>query len=393
MAGRDVFLSSKAVKEVQQALTLPGFFGVPRYTTALLPPAPGEGAMAFDTTTSTLKFFDGSSWVEAGGGGALEPGTTTVTGAANAVLYADAGGVLRATASELGYDDTVETLFIRNIAGRDQAVSGQTVTITGGAGGIALGGSVSLIGGAGASTGGNVNLTTGSGATTGNILLDSGAGRILLVEAGSATAPAIGFSVNNGTGFSLDDPAYIISVDAAEVARFIDTEIAFRQGITTPINLYGTFTDASNYERLTLTHDGSGTAYVRAVSAGTGTDDQSLQLQATGPAGGVRLEADGVTHLEVSPAGIVLDRTITPGGTTGAQTINKIAGTVNFAAGATTLVVTNSLVTANSIIFAVRRTDDATCLIAGVEPAAGSFTIRMTVACTAETSVGFLVTN
>lgn len=86
-------------------------------------------------------------------------------------------------------------------------------------------------------------------------------------------------------------------------------------------------------------------------------------------------------------------RTITAAGTTGAQTINLPAGTVNFAAAATTIVVTDSLVTANSIIFLNRRTNDATCLTASAEPAAGSFTIRMTAACTAETSVGFLVTN
>jgi len=88
-----------------------------------------------------------------------------------------------------------------------------------------------------------------------------------------------------------------------------------------------------------------------------------------------------------------LNRTITATGTTGAQTINKMAGTVNFAAAATTIVVTNSQVNANSIVFATRRTNDTTCFLASAESAAGSFTIRMTAACNAETSVGFLVTN
>lgn len=91
--------------------------------------------------------------------------------------------------------------------------------------------------------------------------------------------------------------------------------------------------------------------------------------------------------------GFFLGRTITAAMTTGAQTIDKIAGTVNFAAAATTLVVTNNMVTADSIVMAVRRTNDTTCFLASVEPAAGSFTIRMTAACAAETSVGFVVTN
>ena len=99
---------------------------------------------------------------------------------------------------------------------------------------------------------------------------------------------------------------------------------------------------------------------------------------------------NGVTTLGTQ---VNLDRTITAGGTTGAQTINKIAGTVNFAATATTLVVTNSLVNTSSIVYAVVRTADATAEIKSVVPAAGSFTITLSAAATAETSVGFFVTN
>jgi hypothetical protein len=90
---------------------------------------------------------------------------------------------------------------------------------------------------------------------------------------------------------------------------------------------------------------------------------------------------------------ITIDNTITPGGTTGARTINKASGTVNFAAGATTLVVTNSLVTTSSIVMAVVRTGDLTAYIKNVIPIAGSFTITLGVAATAETSVGFMVIN
>lgn len=88
-----------------------------------------------------------------------------------------------------------------------------------------------------------------------------------------------------------------------------------------------------------------------------------------------------------------VDQTITAGGTTGAQTINKAAGTVNFAAAAASLVVTNSLVTTSSTIYCSIRTNDATALIKNVVPAAGSFTITLNAAATAETSVGFFVVN
>lgn len=85
------------------------------------------------------------------------------------------------------------------------------------------------------------------------------------------------------------------------------------------------------------------------------------------------------------------DSTITAAGTTGNQTINKPSGTVNVVATGTALTVTNSLVTANSIISVLARTNDTTCRVANYVPAAGSFVINMTAACAAETSVGFAI--
>jgi len=89
----------------------------------------------------------------------------------------------------------------------------------------------------------------------------------------------------------------------------------------------------------------------------------------------------------------VVPTTVTAAGTTGAQTINKVSGTVNFAAGASSLVVTNSLVSANSIVIAVVRTNDTTALIKNVVPGSGSFTINLNANATTETSVGFFVIN
>jgi hypothetical protein len=90
---------------------------------------------------------------------------------------------------------------------------------------------------------------------------------------------------------------------------------------------------------------------------------------------------------------VQLGKTVTAGGTTGAQTINKTVGTVNFAAAATSLVVTNSLVTANSIITATVGTNDTTMKSVAVVAAAGSFTLHANAAATAETRVNFHVFN
>lgn len=85
--------------------------------------------------------------------------------------------------------------------------------------------------------------------------------------------------------------------------------------------------------------------------------------------------------------------TNTTGGTTGNQTINKYSGTVNIAAGGSTVTVTNSLVTTSSIIFAVVRTNDVTAIIKNVVPGAGSFVINTTANVTAETSIGWFTIN
>jgi hypothetical protein len=87
------------------------------------------------------------------------------------------------------------------------------------------------------------------------------------------------------------------------------------------------------------------------------------------------------------------NKTVTAAGTTGAQTISKNAGTVNFAAAATSLVVTNTLVTANSIIICTVGTNDTTMKSALAVAAAGSFTIYGNAAATAETRVNFIVIN
>ena len=78
---------------------------------------------------------------------------------------------------------------------------------------------------------------------------------------------------------------------------------------------------------------------------------------------------------------------------TGAVTINRPSGYVKFAAGTSSLVVTNSLCTTSSIVLPVIRTNDATAIIKNVVPGSGSFTINLNAATTAETSVGFFIIN
>jgi hypothetical protein len=89
---------------------------------------------------------------------------------------------------------------------------------------------------------------------------------------------------------------------------------------------------------------------------------------------------------------IFTGKTITTPGTVGARTINAVSGSVNFGSSDSSLVVTNSLVNTNSIIFVSKGTAGSHRLGA-VVPAAGSFTIYMDTAHSGECRVNFLVTN
>lgn len=108
---------------------------------------------------------------------------------------------------------------------------------------------------------------------------------------------------------------------------------------------------------------------------------------------GRQLKDGSVVTLDWNNGRVSVPVTITAGATTGNQTINNISGTVNFAAAATTITVTNDKVGTDSIVFAVVRTNDATSTIKNVTCTSGAFTIRLTAGATAETSVGFFVLN
>jgi hypothetical protein len=97
--------------------------------------------------------------------------------------------------------------------------------------------------------------------------------------------------------------------------------------------------------------------------------------------------------LDINNGRLKLNATNTAAGTTGNQTIHKISGTVNFAAAATTITVTNNYVKTTSLVFCTLLTNDTTALIKNVVPTTGAFTINLNAAATAETSVCFMVIN
>jgi len=99
---------------------------------------------------------------------------------------------------------------------------------------------------------------------------------------------------------------------------------------------------------------------------------------------------DSVQKMLSVKNGIAVD--YTHASSAGAQTINKAAGSVKFAAAAQTLVVTNSLANVSSLILPSVLSDDTTAKSVVVSArAAGNFTLKLNAAATAETVVGFLL--
>ena len=90
------------------------------------------------------------------------------------------------------------------------------------------------------------------------------------------------------------------------------------------------------------------------------------------------------------------NKTITSGGTTGDQTINSMAGSINFESSATSLTVTNNLVDANSVIMLTKgsaKNGGTAIRNMHVVPTNGEFTIHLDFSYATETKVFFLVIN
>jgi hypothetical protein len=138
----------------------------------------------------------------------------------------------------------------------------------------------------------------------------------------------------------------------------------------------------------------NGTAVFRS-GKGAGASDICVKLGTSLADGSVVGSAcalsvrTGITGTEVEKWGLLASGLVRQPGTDssaspGAATINKPLGKSAIAAGAASVVVTNSLVTAASHVLITPHARDATCLDLIVVPAAGSFTVSGTAAATTD---------
>jgi len=266
-------------------------------------------------------------------------------------------------------------------------------------------------------TGGNINgaVIGGTTAAAGSFTTLSATGNAT-VGPGGATGTDAAFTINSGNGAGGEAILALARNSSTAGMLYHDGSIMWLRELTGgDVAIYGN-TNFSLGGRLQV---GSGSTTSAGLIAGylgssgygaiwsTGVTPSSSNysfasngsITAFSGSSNANLNVNSVARVSANTTGVtfagdmIYDKTITAAGTTGAQTINKTTGRVNFAAAATSLVVTNSLVTANSIVHCSVATNDTTMKSAACVPTAGSFTIYGNAAATAETAVAFTVTN
>lgn len=409
------------------------FSDSPVFTTRITTPIVGPGVNG-----ETLAFSGGTAAAAAGSAG----GPITITGAAgtSTTTGGNGGGVTISGGAAAG-DNTVNRSggVITLAAGASRGSgTGASVGISAGTGGpgtaatAAVGGTITVTGGAGgagSTTGANGGAVSMSGGTAGTGGTTPGTGGTLSLNGGVAAAQAgsTGGSVSvsgragtstgsggNGGNATLTSGSAGGDDSVSRAGGTLTITSGTSKGLSAGALLSlvggaggpGTGAAGAIGGGITLTAGAGGANATTSGSGGAITINGGLggATGAAGAGGAIIFRTAATTSITTAvtigndqsttfAGNIVVTKTITAPGTTGAQTINKTAGRVNFAIGATSLVVTDSLVTANSVIIPAIATNDTTAANPKVVAASGFFTIFLGTAPAAETAVNFIVIN
>lgn len=365
--------------------------------------------LASPTFTGTVSGIT-AAMVGAPSGSGTSTGTNTGDSATPAETTTTIGTLINGATSKTTPVDADKVGFWDSVSGVLQAVSWENikttlsstfVLLTGKAGGQ------KLIGGTGAADGLDLQATSGAGTAGSKV-------RVLVGNNGATTGLSIIENGNVGVGEPLPTEKFQISDPMSPTVSmkntgtgggtffFLSTNNAWSVGGGRFV--IGVNNTSSSNVRFVLDSVGN-------LGIGTGAVGLSSKLHVVATTEQFRLGYDAANYQSatVSSGGIPtwtstggafifqgdirLDKTITASGTTGAMTINNTLGSVNFAAGASSLVVTNSRVTTSSVIQLTIASNDATMRYVWYAKTAGSFTIYANAAATAETRVDFQVLN
>lgn len=133
--------------------------------------------------------------------------------------------------------------------------------------------------------------------------------------------------------------------------------------------------------------------YFRNQSGSASLAVMRLDSSVTQTASWLECGASGAAVMAIAPSGRIDQQGVDSSASPGAQTSNKPVGKNAIAAGASSVVVTNSLVSATSMIFITPHARDATCKELIAVPAAGSFTVSGTANATAALPFSWRIVN
>lgn len=221
-----------------------------------------------------------------------------------------------------------------------------------------------------------------------------------LAPAGSCADPAIAWALDrDGTGsgwFRQAANVWSLCLNGVEVMRFTTTEARFIVG-----TLWNrTYRDTGGNQRLDFGATSTNTYLSQASASSIAHSHESqttntsglLDRWCAGNGSGCVTSFDWAGSLMLDST----DSTASPG----AATINKPSGSSAIAAGASSVVITNNLVSATTNIQVTATEDDATCLAVEwfVTKAAGSFTVGVSqaggaVTCTTATNFDWVITK
>jgi hypothetical protein len=176
---------------------------------------------------------------------------------------------------------------------------------------------------------------------------------------------------------------YNFSNIASSASQKLDS-VQFTTNITSP--------DGANDVHLTTYSTDAGGAGINLVTTSEFEASTASMYILSRPAGTTKIQAEA-DSIQMAGNLVFLPKTTTTAGTTGNRTINSINGNFRIAAAGTTVTITNSYVDAESNVFCVIRSNDATATIKNVVPSAGQFIVNLGAAATAEVSIGFFVVN
>ena len=196
--------------------------------------------------------------------------------------------------------------------------------------------------------------------------------------------------------------------------------LAFAQGLCTPNAVGGPFrasgaltsgsplTVGSSIFKAGTVTTGEAAIWVGPVGDGSKASSTIWNTGSTtvvnGPGGSLYLQSAGTTMVEITGAMLKLSNTgaalkvdwaCNSTAAPGAATCNEGAGRAAIAAGADSVVITNSLITATSIVLANLQTVDTTCVsIKAVVPTTNTITITTNGGnCNAATNVGWFIAS